>query len=228
MKTRHLNKRIKGINRVVLVFVLITVLTLHAKSQPINFGSLNEGKQHVLSAGVALEFTTNYSMQYAYRFKNAYVLSQLKLPFGSDVLDDWNWKTALQYQIWHKRIWSLKVEPVVQLNQFQSKMAKLSNISAGASSYFGIEQTKWGIGIMASYTQNFFSFIENGALNQFYSEIRDGWYGASGGYFKLGLTSNYNLPGWSLGCSIGEIFAKYFTDNPTVPYYLSLTISKTF
>lgn len=114
------------------------------------------------------------------------------------------------------------------MRNFSSEIARLFNIGADVTTNFGYSTSKWGITGSISYDRSLATHIKNDLLKEFYPEIQDGWYNSSGGNFKFGIRVNRSFKSWNTYMNIGKSFGQDFQDNPTLPFYLELSIQKQF
>ena len=154
--------------------------------------------------------------------------TEFNLSFGKDVFDDWKSRTSIQAELWQSGNLSWGLKGGFIMRHFESDIAKLYNIGADITTNFGYSTSKWGILATVNYDRAISTHIKNDLLKEFYPEIHDGWYSSSGGNFKFGIRANRSFKTWNTYLNIGKSFGQDFQDNPTLPFYLELSIQKQF
>lgn len=216
----------------VLSIALAIFYSTMSFSQEINWRSLNENSKHLVSANFGADYSSYYGVSYGYYLKNKLIPvvigSEFNMPFGKHVLDDWKWKTSIQTELLHSRnlSWSLKTGFVMR--HFESEIATLYNLGTDVTTMFGYSKSNWGVCAVVNYDRAMSTRIKNDLLKEFYPEIRDGWYGTSGGNFKFGIRANRSFKTWNAYLNLGKAFGQDFKDNPTLPFYLEMSIQKQF
>jgi len=213
-----------------LIVTFLSVLTHHTlRAQDVNFRALDNTK-HLVSAHVGGDYGTYYGVSYGYVLKTRYtpliVGTEFTLPFGNDVLDDWKWKTSVQGEVWRRENFSLVLKPSVIFRRYESTMARMYNVGADVSLNFGYVQPKWGVVAVVNFDKAIATHIKNGLLKEYYPEIKDGWYVATGGNFKFGARLQYSFGTWDTFVTVGKQFGQNFEDNPTLPYFAEVSVQK--
>lgn len=216
-----------------LILLGLLVLTLTtSKAQDVNWRALDHTPAHLVALQLGADYGTYYGVNYGYAFQKGSlpfaVGADFSLPFGDQILDDWKLNLNVQAELWHFNALSLTVKPGLTLRSFASDVASLYNVGADATITLGILQPKWGIAGEAKYDAALASNIQHDRLKEYYPEIRDGWYGNTGGNFQFGVRAHYTLNTWSAFLKLGKTYGQDFKDNPTLPFYFNLAVQKRF
>lgn len=215
---------------ILLGLLVLTFATSHA--QDINWRALNNTPAHLVALQLGADYGTYYGITYGYAFqKGALPLAvgaDFSLPFGDQLADDWKLNLNVQAELWHSNAWSLTVKPELTLRRYASDIATVFNVGAGATAVFGLVKPRWGIVGEANYNAALASNIRHDRLKEYYPDIRDGWYGNTGGNFQFGLRAQYTIHTWSAFLKLGKTYAQDFKDNPTLPFYFNLAVQKRF
>lgn len=214
------------------LLLLVLCFGMKTLAQDINWRSLNEQSNHLASLYFGADFSSYYGASYAYSIKNKYkpvfIGTEFTVPFGKNLIDDWRWNLNLQTEIWHNDHFSLGTKLSFVTRRYASPMAILYNTSTALSINFGYVRPKAGAVLIAAYDQTLATHINHKLLKEYYPQIRDGWYKASGGTFKFGVRGNWSYKSWSTYLTVGKAFARNFKDNPTLPFFAELSIQKRF
>lgn len=205
------------------------LLWFTAKAQDINFRALNGKDNHIISGYFGADYSSYYGLSYAYVLtaeKPIVIGTEFTLPFGDEVLDDWKWKTGAQMELWKNESFSFALKPSIIWRRYESPLARFYNFGADVSVIAGYSKAKWGASIIFNMDRNFSTHIKHGSLKESYPEIRDGWYGASGGNFKSGLRINGAFKSWNLFLTVGKHYGQNFKDNPTLPFFAEFSLQK--
>lgn len=231
-KTKN-RKQMKTINKIIISLVFL--LTLKAgivNAQNINWTEIENGKRHFVTLNLGADNCTYYGLAYGYKIGNTklpLVLdAEFDVPFGEDVFDDWTARMGLQTRLWsHNNLWWSARASVIT-RKFESEVAGLLNFGSSLSTLFGYQKSKWGIAAEFSYDRSEVTKINNYIPKDYYPEITDGWYNTAGGNFKFGVQANAKIFTTNVFLNAGKTFGQDFKDNPTLPFYAKIGISKSF
>ncbi len=201
-------------------------------AQEINWRALNEQSNHLVSAYFGADFSSYYGISYGYSIKNKvkpfFIGTEFTLPFGKDLIDDWRWNLNLQTELWHNDHFSFGTKLSFVARSYSSPMATIYNTASALSFNFGYVRPKAGVVIIAAYDKTMATHIEHKLMKEYYPQIRDGWYKASGGTFKFGIRGNWSYKSWSTFLTVGKAYAQNFKDNPTLPFFAEFSVQKQF
>lgn len=214
------------------IAILSSVLINSAWAQDVNWRSLTDKQNQLAALHFGADFSSYFGASYGYVLKNtltpAVIGGEFILPFGKQVLDDWKGKLSIQAEVWHNDQFSFTIKPSFIVRRYESPLALMYNTAADLSFNFGYLRPKGGLLAIACYDKNISTYIKNEKLKEYYPEIRDGWYGTSGGTFKFGVRSQYTFKSWSAFLTIGKHFGENFKDNPTLPFFAEVSVQKRF
>lgn len=211
-------------------FLLLLAGSLSGKAQDINWRAENQG--HLVSAYFGADYSFYYGISYGQllnvKSKPLLAGTELILPFGEDVLDDWRWRTSLQAELWENNGFSFSLKPAFVTRRYESPLARMYNVGADLSMIFGYLKPKWGVSATVNYDRSFSTHITHGQLKEDYPEIADGWYNTAGGNFKFGARANLSVKSWHSFLSVGKHYGQDFRDNPTFPFFFELSLQGQF
>lgn len=214
-------------------FLLLPILCsgLALQAQEVNWRSLKPDHKHLVSVKTALDFGMVYGVAYGHKLhsKAPIILgTEMSAPFGNNAFDDWKIRVNGQTELWHNNRFSLGIKPGISLVRYESTAARLYSISADIAATFGYLRPNWGLAGEANYGKSLRTHLQHGFLKDNYPEIRDGWYGSTGGFFRFGLNANYGAGDWRFFLKIGKVYGQNFKHNPTLPFYLDVVVLKCF
>lgn len=215
-----------------ILLLLYISITNPSFAQEINWRSIDQGGKHIVSAYFGADYSSYYGFSYGYVVKNKITPiitgAELTVPFGDDVFDDWRMKVSAQAELWNKDRLSLGIRSSFILRRYESALSRLYNVGADALTQFGYTKEKWALVAIFHYDRAIATHIQHDLLKEYYPEITDGWYGATGGNFKFGLRGNISIRSLNTFLSVGKIYGQDFKHNPTLPFYAELSIQKMF
>ncbi|HEX5170700.1 MAG TPA: hypothetical protein VFW11_16115 [Cyclobacteriaceae bacterium] len=205
-------------------------ITTHALfSQDVNFRTL-ENTRHLVAAHFGADYGSYYGLSYGYVFNTKHrpivAGTEFIIPFGADVLDDWQWKTGVQLELLRSGDFSLVFKPSAVFRRYESSMARMYNIGSDFAINVGFVKQKWSVVGIASFDKAIVTNIHNKLLKEYYPEIRDGWYIPSGGNFKFGARLQYGFGTWNTFFTIGKHFGQDFKANPILPFFAEMSVQK--
>ncbi len=212
-------------------FLLVSLTIGLAPAQDINWAAGNPGK-NLLSASFGADYSSYYGLSYGRLLrigrKTLAAGTELTLPFGSDLADDWRLRTSVQAELLRHGGFSFTLKPALVVRRYESPLANLFNIGADISAIYGYQKPGWGIAALLNYDRSMSARITHHALKDDYPAIRDGWYRTASGNFKFGTRLNYTRKGWGIFLTAGKHYGQNFKDNPTFPFFAELTLQKRF
>lgn len=213
----------------IITSLLFTFLVHQLSAQDVNWRALEKDK-HLVTVGFGGDYSFYYGLSYGYLLGNGSVPvvagTEFSLPFGENITDDWKWRTSLQAELWSHGNLSLSLKSSFILRRHESSLARMYNTGADVTVLAGYLKPKWGIVALANYEGTIATHIKHRLLKESYPEIKDGWYGATGGNFKLGARGNLSLKSWNAYLTIGKHFGQNFKDNPTFPFFTEIAIQR--
>ncbi len=210
---------------------LFTLFLLqNSAAQEVNWRSMNERSNHLVSLYFGADYSSYYGISYGYAVKNKYkpvvIGTEFILPFGQEMLDDWRWNLNAQTELWNNNSLSFSLKPAFVVRRYASPLATLHNTAVALSANFGYVKPKGGIVAVLHYDKTIATHINHGLLKEYYPGIRDGWYSASGGNFKFGVRAHWSPGSWNAFLTLGKVYAQNFKDNPTLPFFAEISIQK--
>ncbi len=214
-----------------LYISLIMLFSVAATSQEIAFFDQDSQASHLASVHTGIHFTTGYGLAYGYKFagKIPFVIgTELTTPFGGQIMDDF--KASLTAQTIFRPVdhLGISVKPSMSCSRYGSEAAMLLSISTGLSTTIGYYRNTWSIAAEAGYEHAQATLIKNRLLRDYYPEIKDEWYGSTGGYFNFGLVASYWFNSVGISVKAGKIVGQDFSESPTIPYYADFSVMRKF
>lgn len=198
-------------------------------AQDVNWKTVKNNR-HLVAAGLGGDYNFYYFASYGYVFGNPLIPvvigTDFSVPFGEDLADDWKWRTSVQAGLWNRRNFSLSLKSSFVFRRYESSLAQMYNTGAEITLLAGYLRPGWGVMALGNYDASIATRIKHGWLKESYPEIRDGWYGATGGNFKFGARGNLSFRSWNTYLTAGKHFGRDFKDNPTFPFFTELSIQK--
>jgi hypothetical protein len=213
-----------------LILILgLTGMNYLVRAQEVNFRTLDDTK-HLITAIGGADYNTYYGISYGYvlntRVMPLVVGGEFTLPFGNDVADDWRWKGGIQGEVLKLGNFSLvwKISGVVR--RYESELSRIYSFGSDLvvnAGYFG---PRWSLVGIAGMDKAIATHIRHDLLKEYYPNIRDGWYVPTGGNFRFGARVQYSVKTWNAFLSAGKIYGQNFKDNPTLPFFLEVSLQK--
>ena len=215
-----------------LIYIsLLMFLAVSASSQEIAFFRQDTLSGHLASIHTGIHFNTGYGFSYGYKFAGKFPVvigTELTTPFGGKIMDDFKASLTAQTIFRPLNHLGISLKPSMSCIKYGSEAAMLLSISAGLSTTVGYYRQSWSIAAEASYEHIRATLVKNRLLEEYYHEIRNEWYGNTGGYFSFGLVAGYWFNATGVSLKAGKIFGQQFSDLPTIPYYADLSVMQKF
>ncbi len=213
-----------------LFLICLIIQPSLSKSQDINWRS--DDARHRVSACFGADYSSYYGISYGRLLrigdKPLVAGAEVTFPFGRDLSDDWRLRASVQTEALRHNHFSLTIKPGLVVRRYESPLARMHNIAADVSFFYGYQKPQWGIAAVAGYDRSISTKINHRLLRDEYPDIKDGWYKTAGGNFKFGARANFSAGSWGLFLTAGKHYGQDFTDNPTFPFFAELTVQKRF
>jgi len=218
-------------NRFYIWIVILIITNISAlNAQDINWNEVDQGKKHFVNINIGVDYSTYYGLQYSYVLcKDAPIMidAEFNMPFGNKFMDDWYLRTGLRTRLWNSNnmYWTARASFITR--RYESNVGRLVNLGADLTTLFGYKKSWWGIAAEVGYDRSISTHIVNGEITkEFYPEATDGWYNTAGGNFKFGIQASASVKSMDIFLHIGRAFGQDFKDNPMLPAYAKIGISK--
>jgi hypothetical protein len=120
---------------------------------------------------------------------------------------------------------SLNFKPGIVLRRYESSASRVYNVGLAAQTAVGVYRPKWFAAVAGNYDRAVASHIRHSKLKEYYPDIRDGWYGSTGGNFKFGVKTGVNFKTVGIALNAGKVYGQNFKNNPTLPFYFDVSLS---
>ena len=213
-------------------FLLILVFLsacVSLRSQDISWFPNDPGSGHILSLKVGADFGTIYGLSYGYKFggKIPFVLgADVTTPFGKTFMDDFTGTLTAQTMLWPVDHLGITVKPGLSCRRYASDAAVIVNIGAELGTSIGYYRDTWGFAAEATYDHARATLIKHRTLRDYYPDIKDEWYGSTGGTFKFGVAGHYWMKSTGIGVKAGRVYGQNFENNPTIPFYADVSVMR--
>lgn len=215
--------------KLILIISLFTVTRCPVLAQEVNFRKLEDTK-HLIAAIGGVDYNTYFGISYGYVLNTKVVPlvvgSEFTLPFGSDVTDDWRWKGGIQGEVLKLGNFSMvwKISGVVR--RYESELSRIYSFGSDLVVNAGYVRPRWSLVGIAAMDKAIATHIRHDLLKEYYPGIRDGWYVPTGGNFRFGVRVQYSVKTWNAFLAAGKIYGQNFKDNPTLPFFLEVSVQK--
>lgn len=210
-----------------MVAVLSVLITPGAAAQQINFAGLGDAR-HLISVQAGVDHGSYYGLSYGHVLKNSIVAmvigSELTVPFGDDIIDDWKWKTGLEAELLQLGALSVTFKPSVVARRYESPLVRLYNFGVDFALTVGYVRPRWGAVAVAGFDKAVVTHFKHGLLRDYYPNILDGWFLPTGGNFRFGARVHYSVGRWTAFAMVGKQYGQDFDDNPTIPFFGEISL----
>lgn len=216
-------------NQLFIVLSLLCWMHSVAGAQDLNWAQIPTEQRHFVAAKFAADYATVMGVSYGYLLPGkclSLLSAELSTPFGGDFLDDWKLRMAYQRRVWQQGNFALGLKPGLLVRAYESKIAQVLNVGLELQTALGYYRPKWFLAAEVGVDHTLASKLKQGSLKENYPDIYEGWISATGGNFKLGGHIGYSFGTQFASLRLGKVYAQNFRDNPTLPFYVELTLLK--
>lgn len=211
-----------------MMVAVLSALVVHGVSaQQVSFPGLGDAR-HLVSVQGGFDHGSYYGLSYGYVLKNTVlpmvIGSELTVPFGNDVTDDWKWKTGVEAALLQHGALSVTFKPSVIARRYESPLVRLYNFGVDIALNIGYVRPRWGAVAVAGFDKAVVTHFKHGLLRDYYPDIQDGWFLPTGGNFRFGARMQYSTGRWTSFVTVGKQYGQDFEDNPRVPIYCEFSL----
>ncbi len=207
------------------LFMLFLLQSVSIYAQEVNWSSTGKAR-NLFSVFTGADYSSYCGISYGRQLHaggKAYVAgTEVSIPFGTDLLDDWRWKTSIQAEIVRHHHFSLSLKPGFVVRRYTSPLAGMLNLGADVSVLYGYQRRGGGAGLLVNYDRSISARIVHRQLRDDYPGVRDGWYRTRSGNLKLGTRLYLTRKYWGAFLTLGKHYAQDLKDNPTFPFFMEL------
>ncbi len=197
-----------------------------APAQVVNWRTLGPDQRHVAGTYAGVDYGIVLGAAYAYHYKAALLGTEWTLPAGGSAADDFRGTVGVSVRWLERGALAVATDVRGIVRRYDSPYVRLLNAGADLSGTVGLYGHRWFLAGRGGFDQAVATRIRNGdALRASYPAIRDGWYGASGGNFHLGLEAGRSMGRADLYLALGRVVEQDFRTTPTVPFYARLGLT---
>lgn len=209
-----------------LGFVFCLTITC-TNAQVINWSSFSDSKR-LVAANLGLDHSLSLGVGYSYRLnkKSPFLFNtELSLPFGNTVLDDFKTKIGAQFLLLNNGSFKgiLSLQGIYR--RYQNSMVRMQNFGSEAGAVFGYYRTKGFIAAQVGFDKAIVTHLKHSSTyrEDVYADVIDGWYGpATGGNVVFGIQTGYSFKRQDLTLSVGRVLAQDFRPTPLLPFSLKI------
>ncbi len=216
----------------IFLCVVFFVISTSIKAQEINWKNIKNNSKHRLEICSGIDYSSYYGLSYGYQINQkglpVIIGTEVNIPFGNNLFDDWTLRTGLQTQIFSSPHWFGAIKTDFLYRKYSSVISKIYNIGADLEVISGFYRNNWGLAALINYDRSIASKINHKELKDYYPEITDGWYDTGSGNFKFGVRTNLEIRNTDIYLTLGKIYGQNFKDNPTLPFFIKLAMQKSF
>lgn len=212
-----------------LIFIALLACNaaLYAQDSQLLFAAPE--RQNMIALHAGLDYGTVFGAAYARRLPLAIPATagaEFSSNFGEDLLDDWKTNLNVQAEVLRRGNFGIHVQAGMLVRRYSSDLARMYNLGALGKASFGYYRSKWYLAAAAAYDKPLAMHLYHKALRDDYPGIHDGWFETPGGNLKFGLETGFGIKSYGLHLQVGRTFGQDFQNNPTIPFYCNILLTK--
>jgi len=213
-----------------ILIILFFSIVINSFSQNINWRNLTKEQKHIVNINIGLDYGTTIGIGYAYKLNTKLPIvlnTEFSIPFGNKVFDDFKTKIGAQAEIIKIGYFSTTLKAHGIFRKYENQMARFLNFGSEFSALAGIYKPKWFLSGELGFDKAITTHVKHSKLAQeYYPEIKNGWYVPSGGNFFYGLQSGFSFKKNDITLKFGKMIQEDFKTNSTIPFYLQLGLNR--
>lgn len=205
-------------------------IAISSFSQNINWRNLTKEQTHIVSINIGLDYGTTIGVGYAYKLNSKLPLvlnTEFSIPFGEKNFDDFKTKIGVQAEIIKIGNFSTTLKANGIFRRYENGMARFLNFGSEFSALAGVYKPKWFLSGELGFDKAITTHVNHNQLAQeYYPEIKNGWYIPTGGNFFYGIQSGFSFGRNDLNIKIGKLIAQDLKTTPTLPFYIQFGVNR--
>jgi len=223
--------------RLYKLLLLISVLSLvfsSSHAQTINWASLDEEDNQILSVNFGAEYGFVYGLGYGYHINNRLFdivpSIEFSIPSGDNLFDDFKTKVGIQVRWYEFRDFQFSTKVMVIIRRYENDFTRILNFGSDFTGIVGYYRNQWFAAGEFGFDKAIVShFKHSDSYKGQYQGVVDGWYEPStGGNFYYGLQGGYSFRNHDIYLKAGKIIAEDFKTDPLLPFYAKLAYNIKF
>lgn len=209
---------------------LFFCISINSFSQNLNWRSITKEQKHLVSLNIGLDYGTTIGIAYGYKLNTKLPLvlnTEFSIPFGQEIFDDFKTKIGAQAEIIKIGHFSTTLKANGVFRRYENTMARFLNFGSEFSALAGFYKPKWYAAGELGFDKAITTHVKHSELaQQYYPDIKNGWYVPTGGNFFYGLQSGFSFKKNDLTLKLGKIIQEDFKTEPTIPFYFQLGFNR--
>lgn len=213
-----------------ILIILFFYITINSFSQNINWRNLTKEQKHIVSINIGLDYGTIFGIGYAYKLNTKLPIvlnTEFSIPSGNKTFDDFKTKIGVQTEVIKIGDFSTILKANGVFRRYENVMARFLNFGSEFSALAGFYKPKWFLSGEFGFDKAITTHVKHSELaQQYYPEIKNGWYIPTGGNFIYGLQSGFSFKKNDVTLKVGKVIQEDFKTKPTIPFYLQLGFNR--
>ncbi|MBK0383144.1 hypothetical protein I5M32_09255 [Pedobacter sp. SD-b] len=193
-------------------------------AQVINWGNQNYQGRHLLNATLGTDYGITAGLGYHYRISlrkfPVWIGSELSIPAGNELADDYKFKLGAQIRIAtiHHFLLSARIQAISR--RYHNQSVRLFNFGSDFAGTIGYYQKRWFMGVETGFDKAIVTNFKHSEWyrKNIYNEVQDGWYEpATGGNFYYGLQGGLSIKKVDFSIKVEKVLQQDFKSKPLLP-----------
>ena len=215
--------------KIITSVLLIMALATWSNAQTLNWRSINEDQKNMAYLNFGYDYAVSTQVGYARSintFKPVVLSLDYSFPMGENLFDDFKLRAGGQIELFEHNGFSVSTGLRGNFKSYETQMVKISSFGTEISALAGYYKPTWHIAGEVGFDKSITSHLKHSEImNDNYTEIEDGWYVPSGGYFYYGIQGSKTLTRQlELSLKAGLTNAERKDENAMLPYYAQIGI----
>jgi len=218
----------KFIKPILLILIFFFLSTKNSYSQTVNWESLKSDQKHIVSAHAGWDYAIVYGVSYGYQIKSKMPILlnvDFSIPAGEKVLEDFKTKIGAQFRLYKINHFQFSASIHGIYRRYETPLVRLQNFGSEMKGIAGYYKPKWFVAAEVGFDKAIVTHFKHSNLyrENYYADVKDGWYIPTGGNFSYGLQAGYSFKKSDILLRLGSVVTQNFSTKPTIPFYAEIS-----
>lgn len=210
------------------IFTIMSICSFSiVTGQSVNWSNLEDQQRHISYLNVGYDYGVTSQIGYARKInwiRPLILSSDISVPMGKKLSDDSKARIGLQVPVVDFKQFRFSIDARSVYRRHQTELVKMHSFGSEAYLVSGIYRPKWHIAFQWGYDNAAATLLQHSErMQEIYSEVKDGWYSDTAGYFKYGIQASAKLgKNVNVTLQIGKTNARGDDRGALVPMYLQI------
>lgn len=200
-------------------------------AQSTNWISTNTTQTNMVFADLGFDFGMTARLGYGKKIKAFIPIllsSDISMPMGKDLLDDYKFRIGGQLQILNKSTFNVTLSSYAIIRRYETSLVRIFGFGSEFSIAAGVYKSNWHLATEIGFDKSALTHLKHSdSFADNYPDVSDAWFLNAGGQFYYGIQTSRSINDkLKLNLRLGATNAEADHDNALLPVYFQFGVSR--